>query len=88
MNKRIPAKTIGEVVERIRALHIDVMVAKNPPSNDHSWGQPHDPEIRFKEPAHVEVDLLLMDALTILGQREVVEARKTVEESYDRFWYS
>ena len=63
MEKRIEAKKFGEVVERTRALHIDVMSERNPPTGDHGWGQPHEADIRFKEDAHIESDQLMLDAL-------------------------
>lgn len=87
--KRVPAKSIKEVVERMRALHVDAMAAKFPASTNRSWGHPMDPQLEFKCDAHEEMDLLMLDAFEILGQRDIVEARKVVEKSYDgRFWYA
>jgi hypothetical protein len=85
MEKRIEAKKFGEVMERTRALHIDVMSERNPPTGDHGWGQPHEADIRFKEDAHVDSDQLMLDALASLGLQDIVLSRKVDENSFDNF---
>jgi hypothetical protein len=81
MNNRQPAKTIDEVVIRLERL-----TYKEPPlcSRPPGW---IDSYVNM-EPPHKESDLLILDALAILGQTKIVEARKKVESSYDGFWYA
>lgn len=87
MTKRIQAKTIREVVERMRALHVDVVSIKYPINEVGAWA-PIDHKIAFNHYSHEEVDHLMLDAFAILGLHEIIEARKMVEKSFDGFWYA
>ena len=84
---RVKARSIGEVIERMRALHVDVMVTR-PHKAQGCEVVNFDPQIEFSEEAHKEMDLLMLDAFEILGRHEIVEVRKSVDESYRGFWYA
>ena len=87
---RVKARSIGEVIERMRALHVDAMARSDRPAESGTpWlGSELDPEIKFCAEAHLEMDLLMIDAFEILGQHEIVAVRKVVDKSYGGFWYA
>ncbi len=87
MDTRIPAGTIHEVLMRMRQLHVDVIDKTFPLSNPEHW-MLVEPKTTFNHTAHEEMDLLMLDALVIVGLHELVEARVAVEKSFDGFWYA
>lgn len=87
--KRVPAKSLKEVIARMRALHVETLFEKYPPqSADGYFEISMSPALRWNSEAHEEMDRLMLDAFELLGQRDIVQARKVVEKSYEGFWYA